>query len=436
MDWDTPQLSEAQINYASLDVYATWAIYDALNSVSAGALVAIATPGGTAVSLYGPDQSSIVAQGHIAMERPKKHLGVTLTPHRVLVVITTVLNPSHIVPKELLGPKSSGSQDTPFLALPSPPFTLVCKAKHVRTRVDAVAAPIPSEADLTTIHFQTASASSTTSAALDPGDDALDSDVPSQTPAQDSAHSWHQDTDAILDSEQLLTDSQPDAEGMARADSLRKQLVNHMLKGEGTMRSRVLGDIWHLMDQFYISVNHGLCRAFARALRNAFFIPDAEDKATLEAFLHSKDITWDRMVLYHSRWLWQRVRRFVPPPEELLARVTKVIMMYGPLKDATTGLPLFNERCWDTSINVIENVRRGYYSDPPNIQLYFSSGTDKHGLARYKCCHGTNGIEGGVHQNIIRWFGAFNAAPDFAVQLLRDYVLYHNLKASSLYASV
>lgn len=31
-----------------------------------------------------------------------------------------------------------------------------------------------------------------------------------------------------------------------------------------------------------------------------------------------------------------------------------------------------------------------------------------------------------MHQNIIRWFGAFNAGPDFAVQLLRDYTLYHN----------
>ena len=76
----------------------------------------------------------------------------------------------------------------------------------------------------------------------------------------------------------------------------------------------------------------------------------------------------------------------------------------------------------------MENIRRGFYSDPPGHQLYFATGPDKYGLPTYKCRRDTNAIEGGVHQNVIRWFGAFNAAPDFAIQLLCDYVLYHNLK--------
>lgn len=241
---------------------------------------------------------------------------------------------------------------------------------------------------------------------------------------------WHHNSDIVMSSDQLLSASQPDTLSAARAEAIHSQLVAQPLDGSSIIRSRVLGDIWHLMDQFYIAVHHGLRRPFARALRDAFFIPDAEDKAILEAFLLSKDVTWDSMVLYHSHWLWERVRRFVPAPDELLARVSKVIMTFGPLKDAVTGLSLFNEKAWETSENVLENIRRGYYSDPPNIQLYFSNGYDKHGLLRYKCCRGTNGIEGGIHQNIIRWFGAFNASPDFAVELLRDYILYHNLKVS------
>jgi hypothetical protein len=106
-------------------------------------------------------------------------------------------------------------------------------------------------------------------------------------------------------------------------------------------------------------------------------------------------------------------------------------MTYGLLKDSTTGQPLFNDKAWEISDTILENIQRGYYSDPPNIPLYYSHPCDKYGLLRYKCCHSTTSIEGGVHQNIICWFGAFNAAPDFGLQLLHDYVLYHNLKVHS-----
>jgi hypothetical protein len=194
-----------------------------------------------------------------------------------------------------------------------------------------------------------------------------------------------------------------------------------------------LGDIWHLMDQFPISMSHGLRRPFARALRDAFYLLDPEDKEAVEAFLATKNVSWDGMLRSHPRWLFQHVKRFVPPPEELLPRVSRVIQVYGPLKDAKTGLPLFNDKAWEIAENVLENIRRGYYSDPPNIKLYFNQGLDKYGLMRYKCFRGTSSIEGGVHQNIIRWFGAFNAGPEFALELLRDYCLYHNLKVCVIY---
>jgi hypothetical protein len=49
---------------------------------------------------------------------------------------------------------------------------------------------------------------------------------------------------------------------------------------------------------------------------------------------------------------------------------------------------------------------------------------------QYKCCHCTNSIEGGIHQNIIWWFGAFNAGPESAVGFLCDYCLDQNLKVT------
>jgi hypothetical protein len=132
-------------------------------------------------------------------------------------------------------------------------------------------------------------------------------------------------------------------------------------------------------------------------------------------------------------WVLQRVRRFVPPPEDLLPRVLQVLYDFGPLLCAKSRQSLFNDKAWEISTNALENIRQGLYSDPPDTQLYYLTGKDKYGLHTYRCCRGTNTIEGGVHQNIIRWFGAFNAAPDFAVELLRDYTLYHNLKVMYFY---
>jgi hypothetical protein len=196
------------------------------------------------------------------------------------------------------------------------------------------------------------------------------------------------------------------------------------------LRSRVLGDIWHLMDQFPILTHHALRAPFARALRDALFVFDPEDKVVLENFLKTKNSSWNEALSYHSDWLLQHVKRIVPGPEVLLPRVAAVLDSYGPLLDPTSGQPLFNSRAWEVAANVLENIRRGYYSDPPNISFYYPRGKDKHGLMRYRCVRGTNAIEGGIHQNIIRWFGTFNASPDFAVELLRDYTLTHNLKVS------
>ena len=153
----------------------------------------------------------------------------------------------------------------------------------------------------------------------------------------------------------------------------------------------------------------------------------------MENFLKTKGVTWDYMVAAHPEWLLHRVRRFIPCPEELLPRIATVFQKFGPLRDAITGSPLFNEKAWEIAHNALENVRRGFYSDPPGIQLYYVFGKDKYNLTKYRCCRGTNTIEGGVHQNVIRWFGAFNASPDFAVELLRDYTLYHNLTVQALF---
>jgi hypothetical protein len=55
-----------------------------------------------------------------------------------------------------------------------------------------------------------------------------------------------------------------------------------------------------------------------------------------------------------------------------LPHVAKVIDVYGPLKDVKMDLPLFNDRAWEIAANALENIHHGYYSDPPNVKLYFT----------------------------------------------------------------
>jgi hypothetical protein len=414
-DWNTTSLTTAQANYAALDVFALWSIFKALTNISIGKSIQEDPPAGTLVSVYSADHSRPVAYGHIAPDQPTKFQGVNITKTRVLVTITSILVPGHIIPGELLPTK----QDTPLKKFTEPPFSLICKLKHLRLRTTAD--ELQNNQPLGKFLNQEFHAgANVTDTPLEPVPYIAESDG-------GSFHQWYNDLDAPSEPEQKFEGSECDPQSKLQAEQIQTAFTN-LNAPPGAIRSRVLGDIWHLMHQFPISMAHGLRRPFARALRDAFFIYDPEDKANIEVFLATKGLSWSYMIVARSEWLLQRVRRVVPPPEQLLFRVSAVLYSYGPLRDSTSGLPLFNSRAWDITKNVLENIRRGYYSDPPNISLYYPRAKDKYGLQRYKCCRGTNGIEGGVHQNIIRWFGAFNASPEFAVELLRDYTLYHNMK--------
>jgi len=58
---------------------------------------------------------------------------------------------------------------------------------------------------------------------------------------------------------------------------------------------------------------------------------------------------FEKMVLFNSDWVWQRVKRYVPAPEILAPQVLEVLCCFGPLKDAMTGQPLFNKASWESA---------------------------------------------------------------------------------------
>ncbi|KAG6886800.1 hypothetical protein C0992_002307 [Termitomyces sp. T32_za158] len=317
--WDNSELSESQKSYAALDAYATWEVFRALSTISIGTAVTRATPIGTPVSLLSSDRSKIVAHGHVMPDQPKKLLGINVTKTRLVVTVTSILVPGHIVSGDLMPSK----EDVPFSSFPEPPFNLVCKLKHLQTREESKSAPPLTQSSKPVLQSIIYSSDTTTSVAGP-------SNANSDDPTADHEHpQWYSDTDLFLESDQDPTSSFADETGIASYSTLLHVLsdsLNARASSSEIKRSGVYGDIWHLMNQFPISMQHGLRRPYARALRDAFFQYDPEDKAAVKLFLAEKGVSWESMVSYHSRWLFQRVKRFVPPPEELFPRVSQVVM--------------------------------------------------------------------------------------------------------------
>ncbi|KAG5643535.1 hypothetical protein DXG03_000676 [Asterophora parasitica] len=230
----------------------------------------------------------------------------------------------------------------------------------------------------------------------------------------DKTTTWHVNIPYNAEGEQSAKESHPDALSAVAAQIVVASSPPGY--GDTEIRSRVLCDLWHLMDQFKISLHHGFRRPFARALRNAILLPDPEDKAALEAVLTKHNITWDQILLWKPEWVWHCARHFVPRPDVLHQQVSEVLSTFGPLKDAMTGQPLFNNASWKKSHNVLKNISLGFYSNPPNLKLYMPQG-NRDGLTLYHCIRGTNHVEGGVHRTVIRRFGSYNTSPHAEEQL-------------------
>jgi len=414
-EWDNLDLTSRQIEYAALDVFAASSIYDALCTLPTGGSVVETTLGGTQVKLMSRDNHTPVAYGVIAPDQPTRFDGVNVTKTRVVINVTGIKIGAYLVCADLLKSKKKIPLSSLAVGLP---FQLLCYRRDLqicppeeyhRMQTSIPSTPLPTA--ITVPHNEEHQSHNTLTHTSDPAAD---------------EESWMENIDYDPEGEQELGDSVLDTEGGEKAKALDK--LSRLPPPGSPIRSRVLGDILHLMAMFKISMHHGLQRPFARQLRDAILIPDPHDKAMLSRFLEEKMDTFEQAVLRRSDWVWRRMKRYVPPPEVLFPCVKLIFQVFGPLKDAVTGQPLFNDASWEKAQNILENIRLGHYSDPPGIALYMSIGKDANGLNLYKCLRGTNQVEGGVHQHIARWFGPYNASPRFAVNLLRDYCLIHNLK--------
>lgn len=163
--------------------------------------------------------------------------------------------------------------------------------------------------------------------------------------------------------------------------------------------SRVLKDVFHLMDMVPVPRFHSCSKEFSRRFRDALFIINEEDKQRLSEVLDKKmgKKTFEDTLRYHPDWVLRRVRRTVPPPAELLPVVEALFNECKTWIDPETESPLFNKHCLAKCEAVLNSIRSGHVSDPVGINLYQKMKVDKFNLPIYRCMRGTNSVEVSKH---------------------------------------
>ena len=192
-----------------------------------------------------------------------------------------------------------------------------------------------------------------------------------------------------------------------------------------TLHSRVLEDVWHVMDRLFrcLKRSHSGYKAFATAFGRALFVYDQDDYAAVTSVLEKKQSTFDAALRKNSDAIHRRVRRYIPPPD-ILCPVLKTL--FDSWKDVKCSIDpeqgvLFSDKARKQAADILKSAHLGHISDPPGIALYYKMGIDSDGLPFYQCARGTNSVEGGIHMPICQTFGSLHASPELSDALLCDF---------------
>jgi len=446
--WEHLSLTAEQQQYAATDAYLPLVLYHRLSTFSVPKHLPSTLIPLTPVLVYSTDNTVVIGRGHLSSNLHMNTFdGVNLTKTRTLVDIQDVFVPAAIISTH--GKRSLQS-------FGATPFSLVCLRSHVRI-YDPLTFNLPGTPNLTVQPspdntFVSGSAS------------VIDVDQHSSHPQAMSSEDISPDTaqadadDSTSDGVGSLLRSTLDGENSGLPNSDTSTLSNNNcdvdlesracgneilanvaepVTWDTAIRSRVLKDVFHVFNMLRLSTMHGLRKEFGRALRDTLFIPDKEDRLRISAWAAKLQPpkTFQQLEISQPGWLRKRCRRVIPPPQKLFPMVQQLLLQYGPLKDASTHLPLFNQQNWKTAKQILELIRQGFVSDPPGIALYTVIGVDAKAdnLPIYRCSRGTNFTEGGVHTHLRSRLPTSGASVRHVNACLSDFVLQHNLRASFLY---
>ena len=448
--WEHLSLTTEQQHYAAIDAYIPLLLYHKLSTFTVPkSLPTILIPL-TPVLLYSNDNTVVVARGCLSPYLNKDIFdGVNLTKTRTLVEISEVLVPAAII---------SSHDKRSLQSFGSTPFSLVCLRSHLRIYDPLTLNPItpatagPSLGTTYTpatsvmdvdpspsFHQQLLGDVSPDSVHLD-----VDHDSENGSSIVDGIGSFLQATFTgdVVESSHLVSSGSDhshhdiDFESRAWGEDILAT-ISRPAAWDTTIRSRVLKDVFHVFNMLRLSTMHGLRKEFGRALRDVLFVADKEDRMRITTWATKlkPPKTFAQLEASQPNWVRKRCRRIIPPPHVLFPMVEKLFLDYGPLKDASTHLPLFNQQNWKTAKQILELVQQGYVSDPPGIPLYSIIAVDAKAdnLPIYRCSRGTNFTEGGVHTHLRSRLPTSGVSIQHVNACLSDFVLQHNIRVRFSY---
>ena len=453
--WEHLSLTTEQQHYAAIDAYVSLLLYNKLSTFSVPkCLPTILTPL-TPVLLYSTDNTVIIGRGYLSPHLHKSSFdGVNLTKARTLVEISEVLVPAAII---------STHEKKSLQSFGSTPFSLVCLRSHLRI-YDPLTSSFNSLDSSCSISPTAAGPSTLVTSPMDvnnpssPGQSESHSQplFASQLEAPDAGQADSEDGSSTVDGIGSLLQAtfigdavessnsncdlssgsnhhhhDIDLESRACGEDILATIARPMA-WDTTIRSRVLKDVFHVFNMLRLSTMHGLRKEFGRALRDVLFVADKEDRMRIGTWARKLNPpkTFEQLELSQPNWVRKRCRRIIPPPHDLFPMVEKLFYEYGPLKDASTHLPLFNQQNWKTAKQILELIQQGYVSDPPGIALYSIIAVDAKAdnLPIYRCSRGTNFTEGGVHTHLRSRLPTSGASVRHVNACLTDFVLQHNIR--------
>ncbi|KAK0500418.1 hypothetical protein EDD18DRAFT_1438914 [Armillaria luteobubalina] len=311
-DWHSDELSSEQLHYAALDAWALLKVYEGLEQMQVPGEVVLFTPGQEVFLCQ--DDTNIVAQY-------KSFEGINITPTCILIEITKIFIPGAIISTHRKQALSEFGQC---------PFSLVILRSRIRTY-------IPGFLDLdveesTQLVAEGVAVLDSSSFGEDVSDDLGTSEECRQ--AEQGGQSFER---LIIEFCDLLASVNTDGRegGGLDVDGLKT------IPWPKERHSRVLKDIFHVFQMIWIP----------KILRDAIFLPDPSDMKVIKSYLAclSPPMTWKECLQKNPAFIKRHCKFVVPPPEILYDIVSKLFKTYGPLKDAQTGLLLFNASTWKSS---------------------------------------------------------------------------------------
>lgn len=390
--------------------------------------------------------------------RPNTIADINITKTRVALTITHVLVPSSLALEHRPRKSSSGPpQDAPSLgSFGAAPFQLVVKTANLRTASTLPPLEPAPVVDASRVELEESEGAATGApegfVELAPAEliawdqfEVEDGGASARVfaLAVEADLSLSDDVDASREEEDDVRVAQQDQDSLAQAYEFLQQFIDNPLPppspSSSSLLTRILLDVWHLMDRIYVPRRHGCRASFMRAYADILFVLNAEDKQLLSARFEREGSSWEIEFPRKRKYCLARCRRTIPPPHQLVPLLITLFKEYGPMKDAKSKRPLFNKDAWKAAARVLEMVKGGYVSDPPGIELYTvlkpcggKTGKLNDGVQVYRCFRGTNMTEGGVHQNLRRRFPQSGVSIRHAAARLTDYRYIHNVSVSRL----